>query len=104
MASANKPQPAPTVETITPPPSVPTMYPIFVSKPTTAFPCCNFSFGTISGRTPDIAGHQIALRIPNIPPIIASNQVDENPAISETALTPATKLPIMSLLPTKRLR
>ena len=51
-----------------------------------------------------MAGHQIALRIPNIPPMIASNQVDENPAISETALTAATKLPIMSLNPTRRLR
>jgi len=70
----------------------------------TAFPSCNFSFGRISGKTPDIAGHQMALRIPKSPPMSASNQVLENPAMREMALTAARKLPSMSLPPTKRFR
>ena len=104
IASTSKPQPAPTVDTRIPPPSVPRMYPKLVVNPITALPSCNFSFGNISGRTPDIAGHQIALRIPKSAPISASNQVLEKPTMSEIALRAARKLPIMSLPPTRRLR
>ena len=71
---------------------------------TTAFPCCSFSFGNISGRTPDIAGHQSAFKIPNNAPINASKKTLEWLTINETALTVAKLLPIMSAPPTMRFR
>ena len=90
--------------TITPPSKVPKTTPILLINPIIAFPSCNFSFGNISGSTPDMAGHQRAFNTPKSAPITASNKMEEKPAIKEIALTATRKLPIMSLPPTMRLR
>ena len=51
----------------------------------TAFPCCNFSFGRISGSTPDIAGHHNAFKIPKSAPISAKKKTLDWLAIKEIA-------------------
>ena len=70
----------------------------------TALPCCNFSFGKTSGRTPDIAGHQSAFKTPNKAPIKANSRTLELLTINEIALIAANPLPITSAPPTIRLR
>ena len=77
---------------------------MFVIKPITAFPCCSFSFGKISGNTPDMAGHQSAFSTPKSAPIKANNQTDGKPAINAIALTAVKTEPIMSTVPTIRFR
>ena len=51
-----------------------------------------------------MAGHQSAFRMPKSAPISASNQIEGKPAINAIALTAVKTEPIMSTVPTMRLR
>jgi hypothetical protein len=64
----------------------------------------SFSFGTIAGSTPNIAGHHIAFKIPNRKPITTKSGTEAKAKMNDAALMATKRLPSISVPPTIRFR